>query len=215
MKRLIALTMCAVSLGAAAQFPNLPYNPDENGDGLIGVVDLQGLLANYGTEFASAVISSNGEMAVTEVGQMSYLRCRTSCASLAGVWSMIDENSAGLAIDSLDFGGGYAWVDLNSHHLSVGSESWYAIANVVNSSGSVEQYLDNQWSIECRCFCSTEQMPRVEYAQCTNSNSDVFDSCCEEKVSEGWYPLSVNPLVPTNSNSNSFHWSQAFWRWAE
>ena len=28
-------------LGAAAQFPSLPYNPDENGDGLIGVTDLQ------------------------------------------------------------------------------------------------------------------------------------------------------------------------------
>ena len=45
--------MCAVSLGAAAQFPNLPYNPDENGDGLIGVVDLQGLLALYGVELDS------------------------------------------------------------------------------------------------------------------------------------------------------------------
>ena len=40
--------MCAVSLGVAAQFPDLPYNPDENGDGLIGVVDLQGLLSFYG-----------------------------------------------------------------------------------------------------------------------------------------------------------------------
>ena len=48
MKRLIALMMCAVSLGANAQFPNLPYNPDENGDGLIGVTDLQGVLSLYG-----------------------------------------------------------------------------------------------------------------------------------------------------------------------
>ena len=61
MKRLIALMLCAVSLGAEAQFPNLPYNPDENADGLIGVVDLQGLLSNYGNEFASAVVSEDGE----------------------------------------------------------------------------------------------------------------------------------------------------------
>ena len=51
MRRLVALMMCAVSLGATAQFPSLPYNPDENGDMLIGVVDLQALLANYGKNF--------------------------------------------------------------------------------------------------------------------------------------------------------------------
>ena len=216
MKRLVALMMCAVSLGAAAQFPNLPYNPDENGDGLIGVVDLQGLLANYGSEFTSVALSSSGEMAVTQVGQMPYLKCRTSCASLPGMWSIIDENSAGLAMYSLDFGGGYAWVDLNSHHLSVGSESWYAIANVVNSYGSVEQYLDAQWSMEFRCFCSTEQLPRVEYEFCAPfvGNVEGFRTCCQDLVSDGWYPLNVDPGSGT-TRSNSTVLGQAFWRWAE
>ena len=61
MKHLLTLTALLISSLAMGQFPNLPYNPDENGDGLIGVVDLQGLLANYGNEFASAVVSEDGE----------------------------------------------------------------------------------------------------------------------------------------------------------
>ena len=47
MRQLLALMMCAVSLGAAAQNNN-SYNPDGNGDGIIGVSDLQDLLALYG-----------------------------------------------------------------------------------------------------------------------------------------------------------------------
>ena len=51
MKRLVALMMCAVSFGAAAQI-TYPYNPDEDGNGQIAVGDLQGLLANYGGSFS-------------------------------------------------------------------------------------------------------------------------------------------------------------------
>lgn len=51
MKNVLILAIVLASVCAHAQFPNLPYNPDENGDGLIGVVDLQGLLANYGNDF--------------------------------------------------------------------------------------------------------------------------------------------------------------------
>ena len=88
MKRLIALMICAVSLGAAAQFPSLPYNPDENGDGLIGVVDLQGLLANYGNEFASAVVSEDGESAIVYMGAMGRLQCEYACDNLPGFWTL-------------------------------------------------------------------------------------------------------------------------------
>lgn len=51
MKQFLTASAMLFSLLAAAQFPNLPYNPDENSDGLIGVVDLQGLLANYGSDW--------------------------------------------------------------------------------------------------------------------------------------------------------------------
>ena len=67
---------------AAQSFP-LPYNPDENGDMLIGVVDLQALLANYGLEFSSAVLSEDGESAITYMGDMAHPHAVTwKC----GIW---------------------------------------------------------------------------------------------------------------------------------
>ena len=66
MKHLFTSSLAVICFSTYAQFPNLPYNPDENGDGLIGVADLQGLLA-YGSEFSSAILSDNGNIAVVEV----------------------------------------------------------------------------------------------------------------------------------------------------
>ena len=57
--------LLAFSTMAQAQSPYLPYNPDENADGLIGVADLQGLLSAYGSEFSSAILSDNGNIAVS------------------------------------------------------------------------------------------------------------------------------------------------------
>ena len=57
MKRLIALMMCAVSLGASAQSTiTYPYNPDGNADGDIAVGDLQDLLSTYGGAFLPSEI---------------------------------------------------------------------------------------------------------------------------------------------------------------
>lgn len=55
MKRLVALMMCAVSLGALAQI-TYPYNPDGNADGDIAVGDLQDFLVTYGGAFTPAAI---------------------------------------------------------------------------------------------------------------------------------------------------------------
>ena len=86
MKHLLTLTALLISSLAMGQFPNLPYNPDDNGDGLIGVADLQGLLANYGNEFVGAV-SSNGA-AMVEVGELIKPECMTACHSLPGNWTI-------------------------------------------------------------------------------------------------------------------------------
>ena len=61
MERLIALMMCAVSLGAAAQSTiTYPYNPDGNADALIGVTDLQDMLSVYGGAFSPSEIQIDG-----------------------------------------------------------------------------------------------------------------------------------------------------------
>ena len=61
MKRLVALMMCAVSLGAAAQSTiTYPYNPDGNADAHIGVTDLQDMLSVYGGAFSPSEIQIDG-----------------------------------------------------------------------------------------------------------------------------------------------------------
>ena len=71
MRRLLALTMCAVSLGAAAQSTiTYPYNPDEDGNGLIAVGDLQGILANYGLTFVPTEIQIDGDALSTVLNEL-------------------------------------------------------------------------------------------------------------------------------------------------
>ena len=52
MNRFFTVLLAASCLTAVGQ-TEYPYNPDENGDGLIGVADLQGLLALYGLQINS------------------------------------------------------------------------------------------------------------------------------------------------------------------
>ncbi|MGB1481391.1 MAG: phage tail protein [Flavobacteriales bacterium] len=79
MKRLVALLMCAVSLGASAQV-TYPYNPDEDGNGQIAVGDLQGILATYGNEFSPSEILVDGETLTTVLTQL-----QNSIDSLSGL----------------------------------------------------------------------------------------------------------------------------------
>ena len=81
MRRLLALIMWAVSLGAAAQATiNYPYNPDEDGNGQIAVADLQGILATYGNEFSPSEILVDGETLTSVLTQL-----QNSIDSLSGL----------------------------------------------------------------------------------------------------------------------------------
>ena len=70
MKLELLVACLVVSSLASGQFIPQPmgYNPDENSDGLIGVADLQGLLALYGQPFNNAdslnivLLGGNGEV---------------------------------------------------------------------------------------------------------------------------------------------------------
>ena len=55
MKRLLALMLCAVSLGVTAQV-TYPYNPDGNADGSIALGDLMDVLTVYGNPFSPSEI---------------------------------------------------------------------------------------------------------------------------------------------------------------
>ena len=215
MKRLVALMMCAVSLGAAAQFPNLPYNPDENGDGLIGVVDLQGLLANYGNEFSGAVISEDGESAITFIGNMAYPQCAQACKELPGKWAVPDVEDLGLVWDDIHPGN-----DVGIRQTPQTPTFWIRYRPV---NGETQGISDSRQ--DYRCYCAAKQIPRVEYSYCSGGAPDdiALNQCINEKLADGWYVISGFP-VSRDKQGSHFYGSNvgyealthaSFWRWAE
>ena len=215
MKRLIALTMCAVSLGAAAQFPNLPYNPDENGDGLIGVTDLQGLLSNYGSEFSSAVTSDG--VALIRLEDEGRIECSTNCEDLPGPWSSIDLETAEKHFDllqqlvaaSAQYNSGpqnYFWSDGATSQ----SAAKYFTGDEEQARWSIISYYD-----KAACICFIKERPKIEWSYCEHYGTSYDDAlpskieeCYNQKLEGGWYPLG-GPSVGQLSIS------QSFWRWAE
>ena len=216
MNRILSLlVLLALTTMAQAQSPYLPYNPDENADGLIGVADLQGLLSAYGSEFSSAILSDNGNIAVVEVGSLNYYLCRSACASLPGAWSLVNENSVGLILNQI--GGGEAWFE------PMYTESWQHEAFKITGSGNPNP--DNAQN-EHQCFCYAKQRPRVEYSYCSGGtpSEEAFNQCINEKLAQGWYPLSGFPTPRDRqasvyyNNNNTFYNAQthaSFWRWEQ
>tara|TARA_B110000003_G_scaffold273941_1_gene312673 strand:- start:191 stop:859 length:669 start_codon:yes stop_codon:yes gene_type:complete len=222
MNRILSLlVLLAFTTMAQAQSPCLPYNPDENADGLIGVSDLQGLLSLYGSEFSSAILSDNGNIAVVEVGSLNYYKCRSTCASLPGAWSIVNENSVGLILDQVN--DGYAaW--FYPQHINGSTTGAFGISPSGESSG----YSSLSTDIEKQCFCYAKQRPRVEYSYCSGGTpiEEAFNQCINEKLSEGWYPLSGFPMEhsrqgATGTSSQSYQISYnpqthaSFWRWEQ
>ena len=67
-----------------------------------------------------AILSDNGNIAVVEVGEMDYYRCRSTCASLPGAWSIVNENTVGIILDNVE-----AEVHFEATHTDSGTSVWY------------------------------------------------------------------------------------------
>ena len=216
MKRLVALMMCAVSLGAAAQFPSLPYNPDENGDGLIGVVDLQGLLSNYGSDFSSAVLSDDGESALVYMGELGYFACEYSCDQLPGFWTLPSGKDLIPIFPELNQELTYTWLNKKDYE----SDPWNRFPVYRGSTTKSERHVEQFEDVDDGhgCYCVAKQLPRVEYTWCYNQVGDL-QACAQEKVELGWIPIGGISTVYNSGGSNGVNSfqvaSQAFWRWAE
>ena len=215
---LAALLFVALTTESAAQSFPLPYNPDENGDGLIGVADLQGLLSNYGSEFSGAVISEDGESAITYMGEMAYPLCAQACRNLPGMWDISTIEDLGLIWDEV---GG-------TKSVSAADQIWIALPEGTREFSSFGKFYNYQynWGIsqsgfggqngnyEYDCYCAARQLPRVEYTTCgyySNGNYAIpggTSDCAAELVAAGWYPLG-------GISSANYTGGQAFWRWAE
>ena len=209
---LAALLFVALTTESAAQSFPLPYNPDENGDGLIGVADLQGLLSNYGSEFSSAVLSEDGESAITYMGEMAYPLCAQACRNLPGMWDISTIEDLGLIWDEV---GG-------TKSVSAADQIWIALPEGTREFSSFGKFYNYQynWGIsqsgfggqngnyEYDCYCAARQLPRVEYTYCEGTD---IQECANEKVEAGWYPLEGITKISYNGQNKI----QAFWRWAE
>ena len=217
MKHLFTSILTVVCFATYAQFPSLPYNPDENGDGLIGVVDLQGLLANYGNEFASAIVSEDGESAIVYMGQMAYPHCKRNCDELPGFWSLPEMEDLVPVWEDV-----YTTNDTRVTWLKSPSDdhNFRAFFSDDNSGITSQRVLNEPYPTRSyyRCYCAAKQLPRVEYTWCYNQVGDL-QACAQEKVELGWIPIGGISNVYNSGASNGVGSyqvaSQAFWRWAE
>ena len=214
MRYLTTLLLAALSLNAVGQgIPQLPYNPDATGDEFIGSPDLLELLTLYGEEFSSAILSEDQESAIVSMGNMSYPLCHQACDNLTGFWSIATLGDLGLV-----------WDEISSGDVWLKQES---LSPIIFLSGSnlVDDVTNINYSLEC--YCATKELPKVEYSYCSGGtpDSESFVGCINEKLTEGWYPLSGWPIArdrqgyvygPTNlSQTYGAQTHASFWRWAE
>ncbi len=207
-----------VPLGLLSQSFPLPYNPDENGDGLIGVADLQGLLSQYGSEFSSATLAEDGESALVFVGDLAYPVCVQSCANLPGRWNLPTLEDLGIVWDEV--GGTQSQNSTNSIWIALpeGTQNYNQVGRFSNYqyAWGISQinFGDQNGNVIHECYCAARQLPRVEYFTCTASCSDgaaALDACVNEKLSEGWYPLNAQRQQQVYSTC---FWPP-LWRWAD
>ena len=215
---LAALLFVAVTTESAAQSFTLPYNPDENGDGLIGVVDLQGLLANYGNEFSGAVISEDGESAITYMGDMAYPLCALSCENLPGMWHMATMTELAMVWDQVYTTNGitYTWVgNHEKRDFSDTNEFLYFQSNSGTGVANHNLEATRRPGYSYHCYCAARQLPRVEYSYCHSAD---IQNCAAEKVESGWYPIPGASSILNDAPGTTGYFEktfQAFWRWAE
>ena len=204
MKYSITLLIAALSLNAFGQgIPQLPYNPDENGDGLIGVPDLQGLLSQYGLEFNSAVVSDDAESAIVYMGNMAHPVCTQACDNLPGFWHMSTMADLGLVWDELI---SYPiWVSQAKEKTFSNSQYMYDYSFLYNGYHNTSPTPGDVYG----CYCAAHELPKVEYTYCSTT---YLQPCADELVSNGWYPLNG---IHVSTNNDGIQRVQAFWRWAE
>ena len=210
MKHLLAMMALCVAFAAGAQtvWP-IPYNPDEDMDGIIGTPDLLGLLSLYGAEFSTATVSDDEQSAMLFMGNMAYPPCVQSCRNLPGMWSLPTIENLGLVWSEVNatqqYEYLYTWLE-SSAKQAADQVSMYYRSDVTNGADKrVEVTSDINESF--KCYCSIKELPEVEYTYCSGSG---ISGCAENLVQDGWYPISG---ITTHAGGGSL--VQAFWRWAE
>ena len=214
MKHLMTLAALFVSSLAMAQIPTFPWNPDGNGDGVIGSSDLIELLTVYGQEFQNAIVSENQESALLYMGKKKSYDCIYACQNLPGRWSLPEAGEISaimpLIADTTSDSNLDTWLSYDEpwiYEAAADFEVYYPVLDAYLYSTSTGLFVrgiaHEKADVNNLCYCSIKQLPRVEYSAC----ADVIDDpgCANQLVSDGWYPM----------GSVSDSGTQAFWRFSQ
>ena len=214
MKHLTTLLALLLSCSMLAQGPvEFPWNPDADGDDFIGVNDLMALLGEFDSAFSEEglYLSDDSLSAIYNVGDESFLECQIACQNLPGRWRMPK-------YEDVLISGQEMWLRHDGYPI-VGPSSKAAL---LTENGGLTDGVNMQSAQPC--FCVTKERPKVEYSFCDGADpSDgALTQCINEKLAEGWYPLSGFPIdhsrQPSAGANNVSHLPQthaSFWRWAE
>ena len=170
------------------------------------------LLTVYGQEFENAIVAEDGESAIMYVGDMGYFECEYSCNQLPGHWTLPRGVDLVPVYSDLHVSPStYTWID-KRYQENAWSIFPYYVGHSTESYREVEE--TNKPGIIRRCYCTAKQLPRVEYGFClagalNTSALNAFQSCVDEKLQNGWYPLDG----PSKGYPSDF--IQAFWRFAQ
>ena len=217
MKHLTTLLALLLSCSMLAQGPvEFPWNPDADGDDFIGVNDLMALLGEYSTSFSeeNLYLSEDSLSATYYVDDwINYFECAQACRNLPGRWKLPSMNEIDFNI--FDQNSHSPWIETspeNLWHTYDGEPRVLSLSTPFSSDALVRQdplYASNV----THCYCVTKERPKVEYITCSSDDNNAFVNCCQERVSEGWWPLAGSN--PASAGGDFRTWSQAFWRWAE
>ena len=214
MKHLFASFLTVICFGVLAQTPQLPYNPDENGDGLIGVADLQSFLALYNAEFSAAV--SNNGIAFINLGTLTKDDCITNCNNLPGRWGVTRFNEVSMnwqlfaeAIGGWDPNAGGSGNDSEQFWLTTGKSDNMSIESP--DAGKLDDQGATNWSLYSfdggtpkLCVCSITERPKIEYQRIVQDGSGpAMNAIVNELLNEGWYIQSTDELY------------MHLWRWKD
>jgi hypothetical protein len=234
----LALLMCGV-VKAQTGFVEFPYNPDSDGDDFIGITDLLSLLSLYESEFSEEglYLTSDSTEALYYTGNKAYAQCHKSCHDLPGNWWVpYHEEILNFDLGLLNYNPKLSWIQFEVRGrtaLDINYVNNYFAGKVVQIGGqegsntnplAQNGFVHTQYFSESfPCLCYTRERPRVEYVYCDGTS---IQSCVDQKVAEGWYPLGglntheANEWLHTvygqhHIIGSSPYYSQSFWRWKE
>jgi hypothetical protein len=216
MRHLLTSLALLATFAAAGQVNGfqLPYNPDAEPDGFIGINDVLAILPLYGQSFISEGIYVNGDSThvLMDMGGMSYPECEYTCKfTLPGSWRVSTLADLGAAWETAKAQEAWISMDEVQHH---GLQVSYMTTAFADDGASGTQ-TTSQLDASHNCFCATHEWPKVEYLVLDPMESIYNDSAVEfepwlnEKAQEGW------KLMPTPAGYAEPGTWVVLWRWAE